>query len=304
MENIKMTDTLRAEAILGLPVAAVRWQAVITITPEKAKIILDNQPPQRPINNSNLSKLKEEIIRGRWLRTHQGIAFNENGHLSDGQHRLRACFETGISIEVMAHFNEPRDMFHAYDGGAVRGMHTHLYLDGLASNQSTAKALSPTLRFIWAYDRNMNPAHFSANNGKSGWSLGDARAVLEAHPRIPNWIETVMSRRIPGLTVSVLAPIFTLIDEADSRKCAVFAHQIMTGENLKAGDPAHTFRETSSRLKYSPADTAYRMVRSWNAFYEGRSLTRLYGSITPNAEKVRTMTVFPEILGYRRPSND
>jgi hypothetical protein len=294
----------RAEALLNLPVTNARWQTVVTITPEKAKIILDNQPSQRPINKSNLTKIKDEIIQRRWRRTHQGIAFNQHGLLTDGQHRLRACFETGISIEVMAHFNEPHDMFPTYDGGAVRGMHIHIYLAGIASNPSVAKAIAPTLRFIWAYDRGTNPAHFGANIGRSGWSLDNAYAVLDCHPRIPHWVDVAMSRRIPGLPVSILAPLFTLMDEADAQKCALFSHQIMTGENIKSGDPAYTFRETSSRLKYSLADVSYRMVRSWNAFYEGRSLNKLYGSITPNAEKVRTMGAFPEILGYRRPSND
>jgi hypothetical protein len=38
------------------------------------------------------------MLAGEWYETHQGIAFYEDGTLADGQHRLRAIVQSGVSL--------------------------------------------------------------------------------------------------------------------------------------------------------------------------------------------------------------
>ncbi len=39
--------------------------------------------------------------KGHWAVTHQGIAFDTNGNLIDGQHRLEAIRISGVSVKIM-----------------------------------------------------------------------------------------------------------------------------------------------------------------------------------------------------------
>lgn len=294
-----MLTPARAELLLGLPVTQQRWQTVITMTPEKAKIILDAQPQQRPINRVTLAEITSDIANGRWRRTHQGIAFDEDGLLSDGQHRLRGCFEAGFPIEVLASFNEPRELFTTYDVGTRRGMKTHLFLAGLVKDPIIAGSVAPALTFIWAYDRGFNPTYARA---RDGWNFDIARATLAAHPAVVGMVETLGRKRHAAFPRGETAALFTLMHEADPAKAAIFIHQSMSGENIKAGDPAYALRENAGRPK-ARNEMSYRIARAWNAFYEGRSLLKIYGAKSASGPKARTTDVFPEIAGYRRPAS-
>ena len=72
-----------------------------TITPEVAKQYLEHNTGNRRLNRSSVESLAREIREGRWQLTHQGIAFDENGVLIDGQHRLSAVVLANTSVEMM-----------------------------------------------------------------------------------------------------------------------------------------------------------------------------------------------------------
>ncbi len=47
----------------------------------------------RPISLKTVNNYALTMLKGNWRHTHQGIAFNLDGHLSDGQHRLLALVQ-------------------------------------------------------------------------------------------------------------------------------------------------------------------------------------------------------------------
>jgi hypothetical protein len=76
-----------------------------TITPEIASEYLAlNHAGNRKISKATVKKYAEDMSSGRFQTTHQGIAFNQNGELVDGQHRLSAIVASGVSLlMVVAH---------------------------------------------------------------------------------------------------------------------------------------------------------------------------------------------------------
>lgn len=71
------------------------------ITPEKAANYLQRNTNNRPLRKSLVALLAREMQLGRWKLTHQGIAFNCNGTLLDGQHRLAAVVESGTAVRML-----------------------------------------------------------------------------------------------------------------------------------------------------------------------------------------------------------
>jgi hypothetical protein len=66
------------------------------VTPVKAGEWLQANTPNRPLSKPIVKAFAEAMRRGEWVVTHRGIAFDTNGVLVDGQHRLAAIVEADV----------------------------------------------------------------------------------------------------------------------------------------------------------------------------------------------------------------
>ena len=74
---------------------------VITITPQMAVEWLErHNTTNRDRKPSVVSQYARDLLAGRWPVTHQGIAFDWNGELIDGQHRLAAIALANVSVQM------------------------------------------------------------------------------------------------------------------------------------------------------------------------------------------------------------
>ena len=79
---------------------------VLTITPDMAKTMLaQNMKNNRRLNVETVKRYARIMKAGGWSLTHQGIAFDEDGMLIDGQHRLNAIVQANIPVKMMATYN-------------------------------------------------------------------------------------------------------------------------------------------------------------------------------------------------------
>lgn len=63
---------------------------LVSITPNLARKWLKCNVNNRPLRPSHVEALRVSLVRGEHQTTHQGIAFDTQGRLLDGQHRLAA----------------------------------------------------------------------------------------------------------------------------------------------------------------------------------------------------------------------
>ena len=79
---------------------------VITITPDMARDMLTrNMKHNRPALKNTVHGYARLMKNGNWNLTHQGIAFDEDGELIDGQHRLHAIIEANIPVRMNVTYN-------------------------------------------------------------------------------------------------------------------------------------------------------------------------------------------------------
>lgn len=76
----------------------------IEVTPEKAAAWLHNNFRNRPMSDDVVAAYARDMKDGRWVPTHQGIAFNDRDELIDGQHRLQAIIRSGVTVRMMVTF--------------------------------------------------------------------------------------------------------------------------------------------------------------------------------------------------------
>ena len=93
-----------------------RYCLIVDISPEIAETwITECNSHNRKLVESHAQRLAGEMKADRWRLTHQGIAFDTNGVLIDGQHRLWAIVLSGKTIPMRVFFNEPADSLGAVD---------------------------------------------------------------------------------------------------------------------------------------------------------------------------------------------
>ena len=92
------------------------------ITPEIAKEYLKHNIKNRKVKPKTVEAYARDIIRGKFATTHQGIAFDENGDLLDGQHRLLAIVMSDRPVTMMVTRGMPRDTICSVDRGITRSV--------------------------------------------------------------------------------------------------------------------------------------------------------------------------------------
>lgn len=101
------------------------YTETVLVTPEMAAKWLDESDGAnpRPVLQRSVNYLVEEIKAKRWRLTPQGIAFNEQGLLIDGQHRLWAVVESKVAVPMRVTWNTPDAVKEVLDSGTLRGLH-------------------------------------------------------------------------------------------------------------------------------------------------------------------------------------
>lgn len=103
---------------------------VESIGPATAKAYLDNAAPNRKLNNRAVERYTHTMKSGGWRVTHQGIAFNENGQLCDGQHRLTAVIRSGKTVQMNVSRYSANAPMAVLDSGVSRSVGDRVQIAG------------------------------------------------------------------------------------------------------------------------------------------------------------------------------
>jgi len=100
------------------------------ISPKKAEQYLALKKTNRPIRKPWVKELAQMMRDGDFHLTHQGIAFNCDGSLSDGEHRLLAIVESGMYVTMNVSRGLTEQAREVIDTGKVRSVADALNLSG------------------------------------------------------------------------------------------------------------------------------------------------------------------------------
>jgi hypothetical protein len=119
-----------------------------TITPQMAADWLKkNNTKNRRLRQAWVDKMARDIKAGAFLTTHQGIAFDGNGVLLDGQHRLAAIVKSGKALTIIVVRGVPSlqrvngthlNAWNAIDQGRARQAGEVLQMQGLKNGMKLA----------------------------------------------------------------------------------------------------------------------------------------------------------------------
>lgn len=249
------------------------------ITPERAQQMLEANTANRPLSMTVVRAFADAMRRGDWMVTHQGIAFDTDGVLVDGQHRLAAVVEAGEPVEMTVFTEVDPDTFDVLDTGKRRNAADVLAIEG---EKSTAM-LAAMVRTVWLYE----------NRPDTSWSGGSASVTnhqivqtLAEHPRLRRFVS--VGERIStetGMIKSAAGAASYLVERVNKRsKLEEWYDGIIEGAGLGKSDPRLAFRRTMFAMARKQNGVQRRRdtrehvalyVKAFNSWAVGESVTQL-----------------------------
>lgn len=245
--------------------------AIETIDPVRAQELIDTIVVNRNVRISKVKNFAVDIARKNWRMTGESIKINPEGHLIDGEHRLRAVILAEESIETVVTYGIENSSRIAIDTGTARTLADHLKFQGERHNTALAAALSVLhCRSIGDYTRQASPSHLAAVE-----MLGANPGIRDSTAYV---IDNMKKLRVPKGLAAVLHYETTRIDAVDAE---AFWRKLATGADLEDGSPVLLLRNrlmanhkhSSMRLTY--AATHAIMIKAWNHYRQGTPLESL-----------------------------
>lgn len=244
--------------------------SVELITPEMAAAWLTQNKHNRRQRRASINKYARDMSRGRWMENGTGIAFDLDGNMIDGQHRLEGCVLSGKSFWSLVVTNLPAEAQDTLDDQTKRTMADRL---GFHEHENTHVSAAVTRRvLLWQNGHKTNTGAYQP-------SVAECLDALEGDPTIKVAIQQAVRMKalapVPGTIIGLTWWLFWQID---AEQCSDFWTALHSGANLAAGDPILVVRNqiTTDNSKHSgripeSAHLAY-VIKAWNVWRGGKEL--------------------------------
>lgn len=245
---------------------------VIMITPEIASSMLAKNTHNRNARAAAVSAYAVDMRNGDWRWTGDPIRFAADGTLIDGQHRLMAIVEAGVTLPFLVLSGLEASAQENIDGGVPRKFADVLALRG----EECSALLAAVIRLATAWENGQRRTIGHAGKFTNAQYL----RTLEAHPELRRFAHeharTISNHvQLPGSLVAFCWWLFASIDEEDA---ADFFARLGSEVGHEKGEPIFELRRTlannaeSTRGERSRTWMIAVTIKAWNAYRRGDSV--------------------------------
>ena len=206
--------------------------------------------------------------------THQGIAISETGRLLDGQHRLTAIANTGISAKFLVATGIPDDSFSVLDTGSARTAADVLSIGKI----SNAAALAAAIRLYLLYWE-LPHAVWVGKTVRQKVSNTTINDELESNKDEWVWAaKEVTARTLAGVIVPgpSIALLFMAATEHGYTRSflSAFIQKLSEASSLEPGNPILAYRNRCYSLagQVSGQSRLSDYIKLFNAYSSGQKL--------------------------------
>lgn len=201
---------------------------VVVVTPKMAKSWLETRHEgQRAVAEKRVQSIASDIEAGNWRLTHQGIAFDAQGHLIDGQHRLSAIVLADKAVPLLVFKNASASMADPIDRGAPRSV---AFVSGVPTRTVAAIAV------LYRFERGILSYNVPVTVAQTIETMGHHQAHLDA----------IRAIRATGMQAGLIAACAWVMP-IDPSATIDFLRKVVTGELIRRGDPSYALRNWDQR---------------------------------------------------------
>jgi hypothetical protein len=236
--------------------------AIERITPSGAAVLLEANGRNRNMRMHHVAQLADAMKRGEWEVNGETIKIALDGTLIDGQHRLQAVVESGVSIDTIVMRELPRSAQDTVDTGRRRRLADVLAIEGYSDTHALAAALTHLHRYV---EGRRIDSHSDSP------SVQQALDLLRERPEISESIASARKvTKSVGGPIGVFSALHCVFAEVDSDKGHEFFERLADGANLALGDPVLHLRNQLARprqdrnFSQSPYVVAALTIKAFN----------------------------------------
>lgn len=247
---------------------------VIAVTPEHAERWLGANHNNRNIRQRTVDVYARDMASGHWLMTGEAIKFNKTGKLLDGQHRLAAVVQSGVTVQMLVVTGLADATQSVMDSGVKRTAADALRLHGIP----VAPAVASAARLGVLYDSGQFDK--AARQMYAQVSHSEVLSWIDLNPDVmdvgPRVMSTSAGRRYPGRSRAAGVFAWTILRRIDKQQADAFFDDVMEAAGLGRGDPRSALNQRLSISRNMPAPVeAHLLFRTWNAIRDGETLKLL-----------------------------
>lgn len=258
----------------------------LDVTPEMAAALLVNQRVNRPLRKTKILAYAADMRHGKWMRTGETIKRDTNGDLMDGQHRLLAVIDAGVTVRLAFDIGVEPAAMDVVDTNIPRTFGDALGMRGVTH----AKLVASLANRMFLWDQGIylvgGRKQFSDDRGNHrGPTRLELDEYLGGHPEYAD-IATLASRwTMPRTGQSVTAVAAALFTRKDEDMMLQFMESWSSGSSLAPDSPILALRERINRDApltfsrgvgtYGPEMKLALAIRAWNLYRAGKRAKKL-----------------------------
>lgn len=240
------------------------------VTPDLARSWLDHNKENRPIRQAFVERWARTMRAGKWRLTHEGIAFDTEGRLIDGQHRLLALVLAGVSVQFTVFRNVDPEARIVIGTGATRSAFDVSVITGLTASE---KAIQ-----IMRY-------HFMAKHHVSA-TAEELLTLVKTHEAPLAFVVAQLGQTRRVQSAAVLLPIVRAWYTRERPRLGEFLRLLETGVMQEPGDQAAIVLRNllvqgmnygeGQRRRMEQSERYWKTERALDMFLKRETTTRLY----------------------------
>lgn len=243
--------------------------STLRITPAKAKLYLDQNKGNRPLQKTHVLFLASEIENGNWKCNGESIKIGKDKQIIDGQHRLTAIVKANKSIMTVVMTGLDPDVFDTIDTGKNRSPGDTYALMG-EKNTNQLAALIKNLHRYYMNDWKKPPRLSNSEFEKLLERWPDARTVVNNN-----------SLKSPGLmNLRIIHFCYYVFKKKNKDQALEFMTKLCNGNDLAARSPIMAVRNkiiegNLKGMRMDPDTVMTLIFKAWNMYRDGKSTTRM-----------------------------
>lgn len=253
----------------------------VLVTPEMAAHWLKTANTRnRALRPRGVSDMARDMAAGKFAMNGEAIKFGWDGNLLDGQHRLAAVVEAGVAVLMLVITGLDPATQETMDSGRRRNAGDALTLRG----EHHTQALAAILRKVWQWER--GDTRF---NGRAVPTTAECTALLGERPELRRSAEISVRiyKQFRYIPQSILGTAHYVFSGISTESAVWYFARVGDGAELPTGHPVLTLRnrviaDKGASRRIDAAQHMEYLVRTWNAYRDGRDLERIV--VTPGGQ--------------------
>ncbi len=257
---------------------------IVLVTPKIANEWLISNMKNRRVSHTSVAKYSSMMKSGEWIDCIGSISFDESGALIDGQHRLLAVVESGVSSKFVVVKNVRKMARLVVDTGKVRTASDAIAISRPDIPTAESHVITGAVKMMIVYQSG-HPA-WSLKSGLY-WSehttplavsdfLENSKVTEELLLRLGE-IREHIGKKATIMPMTDVLFFYTMFSRANQEKALMFMSGLIVGDGLATETTLYNLRFAildvrCRRTQRKNRDVLEAILHCWNSYQAGRNI--------------------------------